>query len=661
MPQVVLPSELMGARAQELYDDHYRAICVRTDRLFLWLMPLEWLASIGVAMWISPEAWAGRTSAAHPHIWAALILGGIITLWPVVCAIKWPGAAVTRHVIGIGQMLMSALLIHLTGGRIETHFSIFGSLAFLAFYRDWRVLLSASAVVAADHFLRGVYFPLSIFGTLTASPYRWLEHVWWVLFEDMFLVISIQQSIEWVRGIARQQASLEGINKNIARTVEERTAELRQENAERKQLGEELVRERRQFEEILNNIPLVVFENFTGSGKGRYFVNNYIEKMCGYTPAEWTSTPDFWLTTVHPEDRERVAAESQGVLDPSGEWRWIAKDGHVVWGQTIMTGVRDEAGQLMGARGITIDITARKDAEAEMDRMQRQLLDASRHAGMAEVAANVLHNVGNVLNSVNISCSVICDQVKNSGISSVTRAAELMEKHGDGLAAFLTTHPSGKKLPEFLGKLAKWLTEEQASVLAELEVLTRNVDHIKEIIKVEQSYAEAGGLHETLRMTGLVENAIQINAGSLDRHGIKIVREYSEIPPASVQKHKVMQILINLIKNAKDAMAESQCEEKRLVVRAGCEDGRIRVSVSDNGMGILKENLTRIFAHGFTTKKQGNGFGLHSSALAAHEMGGSLAAQSDGQGRGATFILELPLKEEAAAVRKPVLVTAGGL
>ena len=165
MPQVVLPSELMGARAQELYDDHYRAICVRTDRLFLWLMPLEWLASIGVAMWISPEAWAGRTSAAHPHIWAALILGGIITLWPVVCAIKWPGAAVTRHVIGIGQMLMSALLIHLTGGRIETHFSIFGSLAFLAFYRDWRVLLSASAVVAADHFLRGVYFPLSIFGT----------------------------------------------------------------------------------------------------------------------------------------------------------------------------------------------------------------------------------------------------------------------------------------------------------------------------------------------------------------------------------------------------------------------------------------------------------------------------------------------------------------
>jgi signal transduction histidine kinase len=249
---------------------------------------------------------------------------------------------------------------------------------------------------------------------------------------------------------------------------------------------------------------------------------------------------------------------------------------------------------------------------------------------------------------VNISCTVLCDKVRNSGISSVTQAADLLHKQGDGLAAFLTTHPSGKKLPEFLGKLAKWLKEEQASVLAELEVLTRNVDHIKEIIKVEQSYAEAGGLHETLRITGLVENAIQINAGALEKQGIKVIREYSEIPQASVQKHKVMQILINLIKNAKDALAESECEEKRLLVRAHCEGRRIRVSISDNGIGIHKENLTRIFAHGFTTKKQGNGFGLHSSALAAKEMGGSLAVHSDGRGRGATFVLELPLYRETA-------------
>jgi C4-dicarboxylate-specific signal transduction histidine kinase len=242
----------------------------------------------------------------------------------------------------------------------------------------------------------------------------------------------------------------------------------------------------------------------------------------------------------------------------------------------------------------------------------------------------------------------------------VTRAAELLEKHGDGLAAFLTTHPSGKKLPEFLGKLAKWLTEEQASILAELEVLTRNVDHIKEIIKVEQSYADAGGLHETLRVTGLVENAIQINGSALDKQGIKVIREYSEIPAASVQKHKVMQILINLIKNAKDALEESGCEEKRLLLRTGSVDGRFAVSVTDNGIGILKENLTRIFAHGFTTKKQGNGFGLHSSALAAREMGGALSAHSDGPGRGATFTLELPLTPAGTAAWQPA-IEAGGV
>jgi signal transduction histidine kinase len=266
---------------------------------------------------------------------------------------------------------------------------------------------------------------------------------------------------------------------------------------------------------------------------------------------------------------------------------------------------------------------------------------------MAEVAANVLHNVGNVLNSVNISCTVLCEKVHNSSISSVTQAAELLEKQGDALASFLTTHPSGRKLPEFLGKLAKWLKEEQASLLKELEVLSRNVDHIKEIIKGEQSYAEAGGLHETVKITSLVENAIQINAGALDKQGIKVIREYSEIPAACIQKHKLMQILINLIKNARDSLAESECPEKRLVVRAHCEEGRIHVSISDNGIGIHKENLTRIFAHGFTTKKQGNGFGLHSSALAAKGMGGSLAAQSDGLGRGATFLLELPLYRES--------------
>ena len=166
-----------------LFREHQLAIPSRTDRLFAGLMVFQWLASIAAAYWISPLTWAGSSSQPHIHLWAAVILGGAITCLPVHFALILPGATLTRHAVAIGQMLMSALLIHLSGGRIETHFHIFGSLAFLAFYRDWRVLITASAVTTADHFIRGIYWPQSIFGVLTASPWRPVEHAAWVVFE----------------------------------------------------------------------------------------------------------------------------------------------------------------------------------------------------------------------------------------------------------------------------------------------------------------------------------------------------------------------------------------------------------------------------------------------------------------------------------------------
>jgi signal transduction histidine kinase len=262
---------------------------------------------------------------------------------------------------------------------------------------------------------------------------------------------------------------------------------------------------------------------------------------------------------------------------------------------------------------------------------------------MAEVATNVLHNVGNVLNSVNVSHLMICGHVRKSGIGSVAQAAGLLEKNAECLAEFLTTDPIGKKMPAFLSNLARWLAEEQAAILAELAVLGGNIEHIKEIVSVQQCHAHASSLLEVLPITGLIENALQINAAGLAPHHIEIVREYADTPPAPLDKHKVMQILINLISNAKDSLVESQCRGKRIIVRAGCDHGGISLSVTDNGIGIPRENLTRIFAHGFTTKKEGHGFGLHGSALAAMEMGGSLSVESQGLGHGATFLLKLPL------------------
>lgn len=211
----------------------YRIHC-KTDRMFAYLMLVQWLLSIGVALWISPLTWAGKTSTTHPHVWIAIGLGGAITSLPVWLALFKPGESLTRHAVAAGQMLMSALLIHLSGGRIETHFHIFGSLAFLAFYRDYRVLFTATVIVALDHALRGTYWPESVFGIVTASSLRWMEHAAWVIVEDIFLVRSILWAQTEMRAIAENQAMLETANERMGRTIEVRTAELQQaENASR--------------------------------------------------------------------------------------------------------------------------------------------------------------------------------------------------------------------------------------------------------------------------------------------------------------------------------------------------------------------------------------------------------------------------------------------
>lgn len=213
-------------RIAEIFNEHQQDICKRTDHMFAVLMALQWIAGIAAAYWISPLAWAGGTSRIHLHIWAALILGGAISSLPIFLAVIRPGSVSTRYTIAVGQMLTGALLIHLTGGRIETHFHVFGSLAFLSFYRDWRVLVPATIIVAVDHFLRGVFWPQSVYGVLTASQWRWAEHAGWVLFEDTFLLIAIKRSVSEMWSIAERTAEIESLNQGLEGRVAERTHQL---------------------------------------------------------------------------------------------------------------------------------------------------------------------------------------------------------------------------------------------------------------------------------------------------------------------------------------------------------------------------------------------------------------------------------------------------
>jgi len=215
-------SESLDSRADAVFHAHQQALYERTDRMFAYLMGAQWLAAIVFALVVSPRTWAGAESQIHIHVWAALILGGLVSLFPAALALLRPGAPFTRYTIATAQMLMGALLIHLTGGRIETHFHVFGSLAMLAFYRDWRVLIPATTIVAADHFLRGLYWPESVYGVSVASEWRWVEHAAWVVFEDVFLVLSCVRGTRELREIAVRTAVLEQANRDSARhTIEQ--------------------------------------------------------------------------------------------------------------------------------------------------------------------------------------------------------------------------------------------------------------------------------------------------------------------------------------------------------------------------------------------------------------------------------------------------------
>ena len=296
------------------------------------------------------------------------------------------------------------------------------------------------------------------------------------------------------------------------------------------------------------------------------------------------------------------------------------------------------------------DITDRKRAEAELEQVHRELLETSRLVGMAEVATGILHNVGNVLNSVNVASTCMGTILKKSKTADLKRVADLIRDQGGNLGEFMTADPRGKHIVEYLAQLALHLNDEQAAMLSELGELQKFVDHIKAIVKMQQGFAKVPGLRELVNVADLVEDALKMNAGGLIRHNILVTREFEEIPAFLVEKHKLLQILVNLIRNAKDACSVSRQDGKQVIIRVRSTASSVRISIGDNGIGIQPENLTRIFAHGFTTKKDGHGFGLHSGVLAAHEMGGSLSVYSDGIGTGATFTVELPCKTTEAVL-----------
>ncbi|MEO6246716.1 MAG: PAS domain-containing protein [Opitutaceae bacterium] len=430
------------------------------------------------------------------------------------------------------------------------------------------------------------------------------------------------------------------------------------ESHERRRAETHLRQSEARYRSVVESVKEVVFQADTDGAW--IFLNSAWRDITGFILEDSLGRPcvDF----VHPDDRSAFSQLMQPVFEQhergcQGKFRFLTRDGELRWIELMAQVTIDGDHVLGGLSGTLTDITAKVASEAEMTRLNRELVETSRQAGMAEIATGVLHNVGNVLNSVNVSANLIFEQVTASKTSSLAKAVQLLREHKADIGAFLTSDPKGRQLPLFIEAISDQLTREQLVLSREVQDLQANIEHIKQIVVMQQGYAKFSGALENLALADLVEDALRLSSGALARHRVEVVREFTAVPAVLADRHKVLQILVNLISNAEQAL-DSRVDDRRLSLRlTAAADHRVLMEVSDNGIGIPPENLNRIFNHGFTTKKTGHGFGLHSCANAAKELGGSLSVHSEGPGMGATFSLFLPTlaAKAAGATRAPFL------
>ncbi|HEX6827038.1 MAG TPA: ATP-binding protein, partial [Nitrospiraceae bacterium] len=377
----------------------------------------------------------------------------------------------------------------------------------------------------------------------------------------------------------------------------------------------------------------------------------------------WTSVTSSATVKVHPWTEAIMEKQSQGVRPlllrlPDGESRKfiintvpIMDDASTVRGALVSfhdvtdldrtnSALREANNELELSRfkileknqelettntSLHVEMSERKKVQAEKEELHQKLVQASRQAGMADVASSVLHNVGNVLTSINVSTDILLKTLKKPMVGDVCRIASMFHEHQNNLEAFLTQDSKGKQIPSYLGMVAESLSGSHQTIQSEIDSLVKKIDHIKQVITSQQDIAHAGDVRESAAVEDLMEQALMMGMPEPEKYGIQVVREYAHVPPIMTDRHHVLQILVNVITNAKNAMVEHPANSHCLTVRIGLpadRKGSVRFEVTDTGGGIKAENLPRLFAQGFTTRKAGHGLGLHSAAISAKNLGG---------------------------------------
>ena len=603
----------IDALAGRLFDEDVWALRVKSDRLFVRLFAAQWAFAIVLALVLSPWAYAGEVRSVHPHVWTSVVIGGSLFALARAWAVRSPGSAVTRHVIAATQMLFSAVLIHVTGGRIETHFHVFGSLAFVSFYLDWRLLITATLAVAADHLLRGMMWPASVYGVANPEWWRFLEHASWVAFENVVLFLGIQRSLATIRDLAERRAALTEINHVIEQQLAARTSELEA--------------SREQYRSLVEGTQAVPWEFDPATNAARY-VGPQIEALTGYGPARFEE-PGFYVGIIHQDDVVRLLETMQRhVLDGSDfqlELRLNVQDGRVVHVRAIVAVVRRGADTLL--RGVTFDITHQKSLEAE-------LRESQKLESLGRMAAGVAHEI-------NTPLQYIGDNIQFLGRATARLLAALkaVDSPRPGADDVMTRDPRIAAIIERLklGAIESHVPHAIEATQAGLRAVEKIVGTLQHITR---THAVAGDETEVAALVRAAADEARDQwpactfAADVE---LDDPRRTAEIDP-----DRLASVLSGLLRNAAEAAA-SRGTAGRVHVSVSFHDGAFAIRVRDNGSGVAADSLDRIFDPFFTTKGVGHGRGdglHHLRDLVAACPGGRLACETTGP-EGSTFLVVL--------------------
>jgi two-component system, sensor histidine kinase and response regulator len=595
------------SRARSLTASYRDVIYRRTDRMFASLLVCQWLAMIALALWVSPRTWIGIASSIHPHVWGAVGLGGLVIAFPIVLVILRPGQTLTRHAIAAAQLLSSGLLIHLSGGRNEMHFHVFGSLAFIAFYRDWRVLLTATAVTALDHLIRGFAWPESVYGTVIGVDWRWLEHAGWVVFLDLFLGYACWRGSRDLMRTAEREAELESAYAGVEERVRERTAELWQ--------TEE--RFRRAFDDAPTGMALVAPE-------GRFLrVNRSLCELVGYAEADLLARS--FQDITHSDDleadvhsRDRVLAGAIRTYEM--EKRYVHQDGHPVWVLLAVSLVQDANGQPLHFVAQVQDISTRMQSEETLRRATAAAEAASR--AKSEFLANMSHEIRTPMNGI-------------LGMTDLILETDLTPDQRESLGL----------------------------VKSSADSLLTVINDILDFSKIEAGKLDIDPIPFSLR--DAVGDTLKVQAARAHAKGLELACDiHADVRDLVVgDAHRLRQVLTNLVGNAIKFTESGEVVVRAETMAEAGGEGPIRFSVTDTGIGIAPDKVRSVFepftqADGSTTRKYGGtGLGLTICQRLVELMGGRLWAESE-LGKGSTFCFEIRLDPARGTIERAVIAPA---